>query len=501
VTNPANPVRTQNKRLAQGERSRGKLLRAAGKLFAERGYAGTSVDDVCREAKVVKSAVYWHFESKEGLLAAVLDEVSNEWLGRLAESVARSDDPREQLRRTIATLREAVVERPDFLGLLHGMALERSRLSRSTRAVLVGVQERARAAIADAIARAIGTRPNGLDEISSLVLSTFDGLLMGHRIRQDPAELDRMFAWFEHLIGLLVLQLLPLPRGGGFVGRERGPREFRVTSSAVRLHAEGCGDRTGWKDDEPPVDGELAPAALLHSESFLETGWFLPNLVGSVTTRQEWDFVRPLRVGQRVRTHANVVERYEKRDREYVVNEITVTDLEGRLLQRGRTHQSFLLGDAKRRALVDPSRGRRPEGPGPAIEGPDPAPIERRITHAMCQAFSGPVRNMNNDRSIARARGFPDVVVSGMMTVCLVSELMTRVAGGAPWQEGGRLDVRLVNPVWVDDVVIVRARARSDEVDGGQTRRTWDVWCEKADATIVTIGSASAFVADGRSGA
>ncbi|MFM8410307.1 MAG: TetR family transcriptional regulator [Alphaproteobacteria bacterium] len=491
------PARTQNKRLAQGERSRGKLLRAAGKLFAERGYAGTSVDDVCREAKVVKSAVYWHFESKEGLLSAVLDEVSNEWLGKLAASVEDSGDPREHLRRTIAMLREAVVDRPDVLGLLHGMALERARLSRTTRAVLVGVQERARAAIADAIARAIGTRPNGLDEISALVLSTFDGILMGHRIRQDPAELDRMFAWFEHLVGLLVLQLLPMPRGGGFVGRERGPREFPITASAVRLHAEGCGDRTGWRDDVPPVEGELAPAALLHSESFLETGWFLPNLVGSVTTRQEWDFVRPLRVGQRVRTHANVVERYEKRDREYVVNEITVTDLEGRLLQRGRTHQSFLLADAKRRPLVDPARGRRPCDAPVAVVGPTAAPpasLERRVTHGMCQAFSGPVRNMNNDRSIARARGFPDIVVSGMMTVCLASELMGGVAGGAAWQEGGRLDLRLVNPVWVDDVVVARARAREDVEEGGRTRRAWDVWCEKADGTIVTIGSASAFV-------
>lgn len=489
------PVRTQNKRLAQGERSRAKLLRAAAKLFAERGYAGTSVDDVCREAKVVKSAVYWHFESKEGLLAAVLDDVSNAWLGRIAASVADSEDPREHLRRTIATLREAVVEGPDFLGLLHGMALERARLSKSTRAVLVGVQERARAAIADSIARAIGTRPNGLDEIAALVISTFDGLLMGHRIRQDPAELDRMFAWFEHLVGLLVLQLLPIPRGGGFVGRERGPREFRITSSSLRLHAEGCGDRSGWRNGEPPVEGELAPAALLHSESFLETGWFLPNVVGSVTTRQEWEFVRPLRVGQRVRTHANVVERYEKRDREYVVNEVTVTDLEGRLLQRGRTHQSFLLGDANRRALVDPSRGRRPETEVSTFGAPaGPTSIERRVTQAMCQAFSGPVRNMNNDRSIARARGFPDVVVSGMMTVCLVSELMSGAAGAAAWQEGGRLDLRLVNPVWVDDLLSVRARVRADEDEAGRPRRTWDVWCEKADATIVTIGSASAFV-------
>ena len=36
--------------------------------------------------------------------------------------------------------------------------------------------------------------------------------------------------------------------------------------------------------------------------------------------------------------------------------------------------------------------------------------------------------------------------------------------------------------------------ALEDVEEGGRTRRAWDVWCEKADGTIVTIGSASAFV-------
>lgn len=477
--------RTQNKRLAQGERSRAKLLRAAARLFAERGYAGASVDEVCREAKVVKSAVYWHFDSKEGLLGAVLDEVSGEWIGRIVASVAESDDGREQLRRTIAGMREVIVEHPDFLGVLHGLALDRARLSKSTRAVMVRVQDRARSALADGMARALGRRPNGIEEVAALVLSTFDGLLMAHRIRQDSAELERSFAWFEQLVFLLALQLVPLPARGGFVGRERGPRMLPVTVAALRLHAEGCGDRTGWTGAAPPAEGAIAPAALLHSEAFLETGWFLPNLVGSVTTRQEWEYLRPLRVGERVCTHANVVERYQKRNRDHVVNEIVVTDLEGHLLQRGRTHQAFLMDDGQRPPIVDLRRGQRPDGPA----DPPVASLSRRVTREMCDVFSGPTRNMNNDRAIARARGFPDVVVSGMMPVCFVSELMTEVAGSA-WQEGGRLDVHMVNPLWVDDTVTARVFAAAPGEESN--RREWIVRCEKADGTLAMVGRTSA---------
>jgi len=112
------PVRTQNKRLAQGERSRGKLLRAAAKLFAERGYAGTSVDDVCREAKVVKSAVYWHFESKEGLYRAVLEKVYEQI--RLIESGITTEDrsPEDALREIVRATFDWHNKHPDFVRLV-----------------------------------------------------------------------------------------------------------------------------------------------------------------------------------------------------------------------------------------------------------------------------------------------------------------------------------------------------------------------------------------------
>ena len=49
-----------------------------------------------------------------------------------------------------------------------------------------------------------------------------------------------------------------------------------------------------------------------------------------------------------------------------------------------------------------------------------------RITHAMCEAFSGPEQNYHTDREMARALGFPDIVVQGMMSVCFVADLLTR---------------------------------------------------------------------------
>lgn len=54
------------------------LVSAARSLFGERGYAGTSVDEVVRVAGVTKGALYHHFRDKDDLFRAVVEEVKRE---------------------------------------------------------------------------------------------------------------------------------------------------------------------------------------------------------------------------------------------------------------------------------------------------------------------------------------------------------------------------------------------------------------------------------------
>jgi AcrR family transcriptional regulator len=68
--------------LPRAER-RATLLAGAAEAFATGGFDGTSMDDIAAAAGVTKLIVYRHFESKEELYRAILEEVS----GRLAERV------------------------------------------------------------------------------------------------------------------------------------------------------------------------------------------------------------------------------------------------------------------------------------------------------------------------------------------------------------------------------------------------------------------------------
>jgi AcrR family transcriptional regulator len=60
---------------------RAAILRAAAAAFAERGFAATSMDDVAAAAGITRLIVYRHFDSKDALYAAVLQDVRD----RLAE--------------------------------------------------------------------------------------------------------------------------------------------------------------------------------------------------------------------------------------------------------------------------------------------------------------------------------------------------------------------------------------------------------------------------------
>ena len=51
-----------------------KVLRTATRLFAQRGYSGVSVRDICSAASVSMNAVHYHFKSKENLYRTILQE-------------------------------------------------------------------------------------------------------------------------------------------------------------------------------------------------------------------------------------------------------------------------------------------------------------------------------------------------------------------------------------------------------------------------------------------
>jgi AcrR family transcriptional regulator len=70
----APPARTE-----RAERTRHRILDAAGHCFAANGYAKTTVEEIALQAAVSKALVYHHFRGKEQILEAVLERTLADW--------------------------------------------------------------------------------------------------------------------------------------------------------------------------------------------------------------------------------------------------------------------------------------------------------------------------------------------------------------------------------------------------------------------------------------
>lgn len=87
-----------------------KLVAAARRSFAGRGYAATSMDELCAEAGLTRGALYHHFGGKEGLLLAVVEAMDAEIGARLEAIYEAHGDPWEAFRACCGAYLEMALE-------------------------------------------------------------------------------------------------------------------------------------------------------------------------------------------------------------------------------------------------------------------------------------------------------------------------------------------------------------------------------------------------------
>ncbi len=92
------------------EENRAKLIKAARRAFAEKGYDAASMDALTAEAGLTRGALYHNFGDKRGLLAAVVHEIDAEMALRAQQIGARSGDDWEGLLAEGAAYIEMALE-------------------------------------------------------------------------------------------------------------------------------------------------------------------------------------------------------------------------------------------------------------------------------------------------------------------------------------------------------------------------------------------------------
>lgn len=105
-------------RLSASERRR-QLFDVALRLFADRGYAATTMDEIADAAGVTKPLLYQHFSSKRSLYAELVDSVAEEMLGAVSAATEAAGGPREQVEDGFAAYFTMVVTHETAFRLLY----------------------------------------------------------------------------------------------------------------------------------------------------------------------------------------------------------------------------------------------------------------------------------------------------------------------------------------------------------------------------------------------
>ena len=75
------------------EKTRASIVKAARRIFGERGFAAATMDDIASGARVAKGAVYHHFATKEAVFEAVFEQVSIDLVADLDRISRAENDP------------------------------------------------------------------------------------------------------------------------------------------------------------------------------------------------------------------------------------------------------------------------------------------------------------------------------------------------------------------------------------------------------------------------
>jgi AcrR family transcriptional regulator len=184
-----------------GPSSRKRLIDAAAKVFAERGYLQATVDDVAAEAGLSKGTVYWNFQSKADLFAALVEDRIDRPAEQIVEITRTATAEETSLPRVSAGVAALLVDQRDVFLLLHEYwiaAVRDPEMRRGWRRR----QDRLRKSLASALEKRHETTgvPSTvpLDELATVFISLAMGLSMEALIDPGVAT-DKLFGEYLSL--------------------------------------------------------------------------------------------------------------------------------------------------------------------------------------------------------------------------------------------------------------------------------------------------------------
>ncbi|WP_102144514.1 TetR/AcrR family transcriptional regulator [Mycobacterium hubeiense] len=193
------------RRQQQGEASREQILDATERLMATKGYAATSISDIRKACGLPPSSIYWHFGSKEGVLAAVMERGANRFFAAIPQ--------RGGAEERLAALSAVQSQHPDFLRLFYLLSLERSEdpaVAEVVRRVRNTALKRFRDAITELLPADVppAKARRVVTELTAFAVAQSDGVFLADHLEPHATDVDRMYRRLWQAVAALIPVLL-----------------------------------------------------------------------------------------------------------------------------------------------------------------------------------------------------------------------------------------------------------------------------------------------------
>jgi AcrR family transcriptional regulator len=198
---------------ARGEGRREKILQVAEATILEKGFTGTSIEDILQKAHITKGGFFYHFSGKAELAKSLVErylETDQRFFNSLSERArSLSEDPLQQMLLFLNLMAEAMEQLEDVHPgcLVASFTYESQQLDEDVKSLMVEGTLRWRALFReqlDLISEHFQPKLDiSLDELADMLSGTIEGGIILSRILNDKLVLAQQLRQYRNYIKLL----------------------------------------------------------------------------------------------------------------------------------------------------------------------------------------------------------------------------------------------------------------------------------------------------------
>lgn len=190
--------------MTEASATRDRVVAAASRLFATRGFAATSIADVAEAAGLLKGNLAYYFKTKQGLLEAVVNARAKELWDELVVPAQPGEDTRATVGRLLDHVRATADELAQYGCPVGGLATELGKTDETMHASAASLLLNLEAYLREAFSRAMPKMD--AERAAEHLLSRLQGAAVVAQARRDPTvvhrQVDDARAWLGTVLSM-----------------------------------------------------------------------------------------------------------------------------------------------------------------------------------------------------------------------------------------------------------------------------------------------------------